>query len=149
MLHKAHVEGIETTGDRLTQQTPHCRFCELGTTCRNCVMGPCRISAKAAPGGKRSRGVCGTDAHVIVARNFGRFIAGGSAGHSDHGRDVIETLEAVVEGKAEGYEIRDPAKLLRIAGELASPWTALPSPRWLLLSSTPVTPLLWGRSDVD
>lgn len=118
MLHKARAEGIETAWDRLAQQTPHCRFCELGTTCRNCVMGPCRISAKAAPGGKLSRGVCGADAHVIVARNFGRFIAGGSAGHSDHGRDVIETLEAVVEGKAEGYEIRDPAKLLRIAGEL-------------------------------
>ena len=118
MLEKARKDGVETAWDRLAQQTPHCRFCELGTTCRNCVMGPCRISAKAEPGGKLSRGVCGADADVIVARNFGRFIAGGSAGHSDHGRDVIETLEAVVEGKAADYQIRDAAKLLRIAAEL-------------------------------
>ena len=118
MLEKARKDGVETAWDRLAQQTPHCRFCELGTTCRNCVMGPCRISAKAEPGGKLSRGVCGADADVIVARNFGRFIAGGSAGHSDHGRDVIETLEAVVEGKAANYQIRDVAKLTRIAAEL-------------------------------
>lgn len=118
MLAKARAEGVETAWDRLDQQTPHCRFCELGTTCRNCVMGPCRISAKAEPGGKLSRGVCGADADVIVARNFGRFIAGGSAGHSDHGRDVIEALEAVVEGRAPGYQIRDEAKLRRIAAEL-------------------------------
>lgn len=118
MLAKARADGVETAWDRLDQQTPHCRFCELGTTCRNCVMGPCRISAKAEPGGKLSRGVCGADADVIVARNFGRFIAGGSAGHSDHGRDVIEALEAVVEGRAPGYQIRDEAKLRRIAAEL-------------------------------
>ena len=120
MLEKARKDGVETAWDRLAQQTPHCRFCELGTTCRNCVMGPCRISAKAEPGGKLSRGVCGADADVIVARNFGRFIAGGSTGHSDHGRDVIETLEAVVEGKAANYQIRDVAKLTRIAAELGA-----------------------------
>jgi carbon-monoxide dehydrogenase catalytic subunit len=118
MLQKARNEGVETAWDRLEQQTPHCNFCELGTTCRNCVMGPCRISAKAVPGSKLSRGVCGADADVIVARNFGRFVAGGSAGHSDHGRDVIEALEAVVEGKTKHYHIREPEKLLRIAGEL-------------------------------
>jgi carbon-monoxide dehydrogenase catalytic subunit len=118
MLRKARKEGVETAWDRLEQQTPHCLFCELGTTCRNCIMGPCRISAKAAPGGQLSRGVCGADADVIVARNFGRFVAGGSAGHSDHGRDVIEAFEAVVEGKTKHYHIQDTEKLLRIAGEL-------------------------------
>lgn len=118
MLRKARAEGVETAWDRLEQQRPHCLFCELGTTCRNCMMGPCRISAKAAPGGKLSRGVCGADADVIVARNFGRFVAGGSAGHSDHGRDVIEAFESVVEGKTEYYQIRDSEKLLRVAAEL-------------------------------
>lgn len=118
MLQKARDEGVETAWDRLEQQTPHCLFCELGTTCRNCIMGPCRISSKAAPGGKLSRGVCGADADVIVARNFGRFVAGGSAGHSDHGRDVIEAFEAVVEDKTKHYQIRDTEKMLRIAGEL-------------------------------
>lgn len=118
MLRKARAEGVETAWDRLEQQTPHCTFCELGTTCRNCVMGPCRISPKATKSGKLQRGVCGADADVIVARNFGRFIAGGSAGHSDHGRDLIEVLEAIVEGETTDYAIRDEAKLRRIAAEL-------------------------------
>ncbi len=116
MLVKAEAEGIETAWDRLQQQTPHCKFCELGTTCRNCVMGPCRISPKK--NGKMQRGVCGADADVVVARNFGRFVAGGSAGHSDHGRDLIEVLEAVAEGNAPDYTIRDEEKLARLAEEV-------------------------------
>lgn len=120
MLRKAKLDGVETAWDRLETQTPHCKFCELGTTCRNCVMGPCRISNKE--GSKMKRGVCGADADVIVARNFGRFIAGGAAGHSDHGRDLIEILEAIVEGKTQDYKIRDEKKLLRIAGEIGV-WT--------------------------
>ena len=112
MLAKAERDGVETAWDRLEQQTPHCKFCELGTTCRNCVMGPCRISDKM------KRGVCGADADVIVARNFGRFIAGGAAGHSDHGRDLVEVLEAIVKGATTDYRIRDEAKLIRIAGEV-------------------------------
>ena len=115
MLIKAKKDGVETAWDRLKQQTPHCNFCELGLTCRNCVMGPCRISPK---GEKKQRGVCGADADVIVARNFGRFVAGGAAGHSDHGRDLIEVLEAIVEGKTKDYEIRDEEKLRRISAEL-------------------------------
>ncbi|MDH3393120.1 MAG: anaerobic carbon-monoxide dehydrogenase catalytic subunit, partial [Desulfobulbaceae bacterium] len=112
MLAKAERDGVETAWDRLEVQTPHCKFCELGTTCRNCVMGPCRISEKMP------RGVCGADADVVVARNFGRFIAGGSAGHSDHGRDLIEVLEAIVEGTTDDYKIKDEPKLIRIAGEI-------------------------------
>jgi len=75
-------------------------------------MGPCRISKKAP------LGVCGAGADVIVARNFGRFVAGGAAGHSDHGRDCIEALHAVAHGLTEDYTIKDEAKLLRIANEL-------------------------------
>nr|WP_321260385.1 anaerobic carbon-monoxide dehydrogenase catalytic subunit [uncultured Pseudodesulfovibrio sp.] len=112
MLKKARREGVETVHDRLDQQTPHCKFCELGTTCRNCTMGPCRVSEK------RPRGVCGADADVIVARNFGRFVTGGAAGHSDHGRDLIEVLEAIVEGEAPDYKITDEGKLFRLAGEV-------------------------------
>ncbi len=63
-------------------------------------------------------GVCGADGDVIVARNFARFITGGSAGHSDHGRDLVEVLEAVAEGKAPGYAVRVEAKLRRIAAEV-------------------------------
>ncbi len=117
MLTKARREGIETAWDRYAAQSPHCTFCELGLTCKNCNMGPCRISPKE--GGKMQRGVCGADAHVIVARNFGRFVAGGAAGHSDHGRDIIEVLEAIAEGHTTAYRISDEAKLRRVAAELA------------------------------
>ncbi|MDZ7641203.1 MAG: anaerobic carbon-monoxide dehydrogenase catalytic subunit [Desulfurivibrio sp.] len=112
MLHKAEQDGVETAWERLEQQTPHCTFCESGLSCRNCTMGPCRISKKAP------LGVCGADGEVIVARNFGRFVAGGSAGHSDHGRDCIEALHAVAHGQTEDYAIKDEAKLLRLADEL-------------------------------
>ncbi|WP_018124692.1 anaerobic carbon-monoxide dehydrogenase catalytic subunit [Desulfovibrio oxyclinae] len=112
MMKKARAEGIETVHERLQQQTPHCKFCELGVSCRICTMGPCKITPKAP------RGVCGADADVIVARNFGRFIAGGSAGHSDHGRDLIEVLEAIVEGDTKDYSISDENKLRAIAAEV-------------------------------
>ncbi|HIP39912.1 MAG TPA: anaerobic carbon-monoxide dehydrogenase catalytic subunit [Desulfocapsa sulfexigens] len=112
MLRKAERDGIETVWDRLEQQTPHCKFGESGVCCRICTMGPCRVSKKAP------LGVCGADADVIVARNFGRFLAGGAAGHSDHGRDCIEAFHAVAYGKTEDYHIKDEAKMLRIADEL-------------------------------
>lgn len=112
MLRKAEQDEVETAWDRLDQQTPQCIFCEKGVSCRLCTMGPCRVSKKAP------LGVCGADADVIVARNFGRFIAGGSAGHSDHGRDCIEALHEVAQGLTRDYEIKDEAKLLRIADEL-------------------------------
>ncbi|EPR43174.1 carbon-monoxide dehydrogenase, catalytic subunit [Desulfovibrio sp. X2] len=114
MLRKAKAEGIETVWDRLAGQK-HCTFCEQGLSCQKCVMGPCRIVAK---GGKVKLGVCGADADLTVARNFGRFIAAGSASHSDHGRDVIETLAAVAEGTTRDFEVRDEQKLARLAGEL-------------------------------
>ncbi|WP_136809255.1 anaerobic carbon-monoxide dehydrogenase catalytic subunit [Desulfosediminicola flagellatus] len=116
MIEKARRDGVETVWDRFEQQTPGCKFCELGLTCKNCNMGPCRISIKE--NGKMQRGVCGADGDVIVARNFGRFVAGGSAGHSDHGRDLIEVLEAIVEGEAPDYTITDVEKLQRVAAEL-------------------------------
>jgi len=112
MLLKAKKDGVETAWDRLQAQSPHCKFGESGVCCRICMMGPCRIGKKA------ERGVCGANADVIVARNFGRFVAGGSAGHSDHGRDCIEALEAVVEKETDDYTITDTQKLLRIADEL-------------------------------
>ncbi|MFP3983249.1 MAG: anaerobic carbon-monoxide dehydrogenase catalytic subunit [Desulfurivibrionaceae bacterium] len=112
MLRKAERDEVETAWERLEQQSPHCTFCEKGLSCRNCTMGPCRISKKAP------LGVCGADADVVVARNFGRFVAGGSAGHSDHGRDCIEALHDVAHGLTKDYAIKDEVKLIRIADEL-------------------------------
>lgn len=113
MIEKARRDGVETVWDRLQQQTPSCKFCEQGLSCQKCVMGPCRIVP-----GKKDRGVCGADADLTVARNFGRFVAAGAASHSDHGRDLVETLLAIGTGETKDYEIRDSEKLRRIAGEI-------------------------------
>ncbi|MGB8992165.1 MAG: anaerobic carbon-monoxide dehydrogenase catalytic subunit [Desulfobaccales bacterium] len=114
MCDKARAEGLETVWDRAAAQEPQCGFCELGLSCRICVMGPCRID----PFGEGpQRGICGADADIMVARNLARMVAGGAASHSDHGRDLVETLLAVGEGRAPGYRITDTAKLDRLAAE--------------------------------
>jgi anaerobic carbon-monoxide dehydrogenase catalytic subunit len=111
---KASQEGLETIWERFAAQQPQCGFCELGLSCRICVMGPCRID----PFGEGpQRGVCGADADIMVARNLGRMVAAGAASHSDHGRDLVETLLAVAEGHAPGYQLTDLEKLNRIAAE--------------------------------
>lgn len=118
MIKKAAADGVETVWDRYQAQLPQCGFCELGLSCRNCVMGPCRID----PFGEGpQKGVCGADADIIVARNLGRMIAAGAASHSDHGRDLVEVLKSVAEGKAPGYRITNEEKLRRVANELGIP----------------------------
>jgi carbon-monoxide dehydrogenase catalytic subunit len=114
MLGKSEKEQLETVWDRFEAQLPQCGYCEMGLSCRNCAMGPCRVD----PFGEGpQQGVCGADADIIVARNLCRMIASGAASHSDHGRDLVEVLLKVAEGKAPGYQIKDPEKLMRVAGE--------------------------------
>ncbi|MDP2975081.1 MAG: anaerobic carbon-monoxide dehydrogenase catalytic subunit, partial [Anaerolineales bacterium] len=60
-------------------------------------------------------GVCGATIDTIQARNLIRAIAAGAAAHSDHGRDMAFTLKAVANHEAEGYIIRDVAKLRIVA----------------------------------
>ncbi|MCD6554212.1 MAG: anaerobic carbon-monoxide dehydrogenase catalytic subunit [Anaerolineae bacterium] len=115
MLARAEELGLETAWDRLEAMQPQCGFGELGVCCRNCNMGPCRISPFEEEGPKR--GVCGATADIIVARNLIRMIAGGAAAHSDHGRDIAHTLLLTAEGKGGGYEIKDEAKLKALAAE--------------------------------
>ncbi len=111
---KARKDGIETVWERHDAQQPQCGFCDMGLSCRICVMGPCRVD----PFGEGPQtGVCGADADIIVARNLCRMIAAGAASHSDHGRDLVEVLAAVADGSAVGYRIRDEAKLQRVAAE--------------------------------
>ena len=117
MLEKARADGVVTVFDRYAWQDPHCGFCVQGLSCRNCNMGPCRISLNEKDK-KHVRGVCGADAGVIVARNFGRAVAAGAASHSDHGRDLVETLHAIGTGKTTDYKIRDEVKLRKIAEEI-------------------------------
>ncbi len=109
LLETAQKVGADTWQQRVKNQTPHCGFGESGTCCRICAMGPCRITKKAP------RGICGCDVHGIVGRNFLRFTAGGSATHSDHGREICHTLYQTREGG--NYTVKDPEKLIRIAKE--------------------------------
>ena len=109
LLETGKKVGADAWQYRAAKQTPHCKFGEQGVCCRICAMGPCRITPKAP------RGICGCDVHGIVGRNYLKFTAGGSATHSDHGREICHTLYCA---KPEGpYKVKDPEKLLRIAKE--------------------------------
>ena len=114
MMDIAHREGIETVWDRLAKQEPQCGYCQLGTSCRICTMGPCRVDPF---GDGPQKGVCGADADIIVARNLARMVAAGASSHGDHGRDILETLHLVGEGQTDVYKISDSAKLRRLAAE--------------------------------
>ncbi|GMO55935.1 MAG: anaerobic carbon-monoxide dehydrogenase catalytic subunit [Termitinemataceae bacterium] len=101
--------GAETYEDRVKNQTPHCKFGEDGICCKNCSMGPCRISAKG------TRGICGADAHAIAGRNYLRMIAAGTASHSDHAREILHVLH--IASRDGAYQVRDEARLLALAAE--------------------------------
>ena len=109
LLETGKKVGADSWQQRVKNQTPHCGFGEAGTCCRICSMGPCRITPKSP------RGICGCDVHGIVGRNYLRFTAGGSATHSDHGRQICHTLYQTKEGGS--YQGKDPEKLKRIAHE--------------------------------
>ena len=114
LFDKAVKDKVETVWHRHEAQQPQCGFCDMGLSCRICIMGPCRVD----PFGQGPQtGVCGADADIIVARNLCRMIAAGAASHSDHGRDLVEVLKAVSMGEAPGYRIRSEEKLRRVAGE--------------------------------
>jgi carbon-monoxide dehydrogenase catalytic subunit len=115
MIARAAEVGVETVWDRLAAQQPQCGYCQLGVSCRNCAMGPCRID----PFGEGpTKGVCGADADVIVARNLGRSVAAGASAHSDHGRDILEVFDQVARGEVTGYRIVDETKLRNVAASL-------------------------------
>lgn len=108
-LAKAERDGVETCFLRVDAQGTACKFGTEGLCCRVCHMGPCRITAKSP------RGVCGADADTIVARNFLREAAGGTAAHSDHGRHLVLLLKKAAEGKGGDYAIKDEEALRRNA----------------------------------
>jgi carbon-monoxide dehydrogenase catalytic subunit len=114
LLIRADELGIETAFSRAEQMAP-CPIGADGMCCRVCFMGPCRLVRDG------QTGVCGATAGTITARNFARAVAAGAAAHSDHGRDLALTLLAVAKGEAQGYTIRDPLKLKKLATELGIP----------------------------
>lgn len=112
MLQRADRLGYLTAFSRAARLQP-CPIGESGACCSVCDMGPCRL---VAPKGQPlPTGVCGATIDTVTARNLARHIAAGAAAHSDHGRDLLFTLLAIAEKQAQGYQIRDAAKLRAIA----------------------------------
>ena len=114
MLIRADELGISTAFTRADNLAP-CNVGGAGMCCKLCGMGPCRLTKEG------QTGICGATIDTIQARNLIRAIAAGSAAHSDHGRDMAFTLKAVAEGVAEGYTIKDVAKLRTIAAKYDIP----------------------------
>jgi carbon-monoxide dehydrogenase catalytic subunit len=109
MLIRAEELGIGTAFTRADAMAP-CNIGGAGMCCKQCGMGPCRLAKSG------DVGVCGATIDTIQARNLTRAIAAGGAAHSDHGRDMAFLLKATAQGEAQGYSIRDVAKLRMVAG---------------------------------
>ncbi len=153
MLSLAARQGLETAWDRLEKQQPQCGFGELGTCCRNCLQGPCRVD----PFGEGPQlGVCGATADTIVARNLARAIAAGTASHSGHAKHLAHTLLAWAEGRAPDYPVKDEGKLRALAARLGIPADGKEVPelarevaeRALAEFSEKETPLAWVATTV-
>lgn len=114
MLIRADELGIGTAFSRADDMVP-CNIGGAGMCCKICGMGPCRLTKDG------QTGVCGATIDTIQARNLIRAIAAGAAAHSDHGRDMAFTLKAVANREAEGYIIRDVAKLRTVASKYGIP----------------------------
>ena len=108
MLRHMEQAGIETPFDRFDAQKPHCGFGLNGTCCKNCHMGPCKITPKSP------KGVCGADAHLIVARNILRWTAAGVAAHGSRGREVMLALKGAADGTLD-LPILGPEKVVATA----------------------------------
>jgi carbon-monoxide dehydrogenase catalytic subunit len=114
MIIRAEELEISTAFSRADDMAP-CNIGAAGMCCKLCGMGPCRLTKEG------STGVCGATIDTIQARNLIRAIAAGAAAHSDHGRDMAFTLKAVANGEAEGYVLRDIAKLRIVASKYDIP----------------------------
>ena len=105
LIDKAKRDGVDTCFDRLDTQRNQCAFGKSGVCCRICYMGPCRIT-KTSP-----LGVCGANADTVVARNFLRETAAGTAAHSDHARHLVLLLGKIANSKGGDYRIKDETAL--------------------------------------
>ncbi|MBE0429170.1 MAG: anaerobic carbon-monoxide dehydrogenase catalytic subunit [Thermoleophilia bacterium] len=114
VLERADAAGISTVFSRVDEMK-QCPIGAAGSCCAYCAMGPCRLVGKGA---EEKTGICGATHGTIGARTWLRACATGTAAHADHGRDIVNTLKAVSEGKANSYTIRDPEKLMRVAGNM-------------------------------
>src|SRR5512135_1661729 len=113
LLKVAGLKKLETSFERAEKLKP-CPIGHQGACCKMCHMGPCRLVGKE----DEAMGVCGASLPVVTARNFARMVAAGTAAHSDHARDLANTLLAVGQGEAKDFQVKDVRKLNRVAGYL-------------------------------
>jgi len=114
LFDKAQKENISTVFARADDMKP----CPIGveeSCCKICSMGPCRLPRSKKDERKNRRGVCGATIDTVVARNFARKVAAGTASHSDHAREVVETFLKTARGETQGFAIKDEIKLLEVA----------------------------------
>jgi carbon-monoxide dehydrogenase catalytic subunit len=112
LLDKSRKDNASFVIDRYQDQQPQCNFGLSGVCCKNCNMGPCRMTPKAG------KGVCGADANVIASRNLLRTISAGACCHVEHARENALLLWKVGTGKTKAYSIKDKAKLQAFAKKL-------------------------------
>lgn len=81
-----------TAFDRFEDQCLKCGYGEMGVCCRLCSNGPCRITPDSP------KGVCGATADTMVARNFLRAVAAGSACYLHVAESTARRLKSIAEG---------------------------------------------------
>ncbi|MBA3009373.1 MAG: anaerobic carbon-monoxide dehydrogenase catalytic subunit [Proteobacteria bacterium] len=111
MLEKARRDGVLIDLDRGYEMKP----CPIGVEsacCKHCFMGPCRLNPRDP---YKKVGVCGATIDTIMARNFARNVATGSASHNDHGMHILKLFKDIVDGKNKEFSIKDTIKLERVA----------------------------------
>lgn len=114
MITKARKDGVELFFDRANEMKA-CPIGEQSACCKHCAMGPCRMNINNP---YDRVGVCGATVDTIVARNFGRMVAAGTAAHTDHGMAMLELFRDVINGKVKDFSIKDPQKLYEVAESL-------------------------------
>lgn len=85
----------ETCHHRIQKQNIKCGFGLQGVCCKLCANGPCRITPDSP------KGVCGATADTIVARNFLRAVAAGSACYLHIVENAAWNLKKTGENKGE------------------------------------------------
>lgn len=117
MIRHAHMLGIETIFDRNGNYSTgeckkaKCNFGSKGICCKQCALGPCRIS------GRSLKGTCGASADTIAARNLLMMTGRGTAAHASHALHVAQTLLKTA-GRKTSYKIKEPLKLASIARKI-------------------------------
>lgn len=94
LIERLDKMNVETSLDRFEAQQPMCGYGLRGLCCRMCQWGPCRLSEKAP------RGICGKDMNSTIMGNIVRALVAGLSGHAMHAHEVIMSIIAAADGKA-------------------------------------------------